>query len=131
MVFRFKAACETPRGVDGKMAWTTMETQARRGMADVRLTYRTQDGLRMKDKYVPLLSLETCIPGLKKGDLAVVIRGEDSGRIVYPSHSAREGKTRTGTFCTLDEKAKKKAAKLYPLDSVTRVTTVQAGPPVL
>lgn len=106
-----------------------METQARRGMTDVRLTYKTQDGMRMKDEYVPLLSLETCIPGLKKGDLALVVRGEEAGRVVYPSQSVREGKVRTGTLCTLEEKAKKKDAKFYSLDSVTRVTTINSGPP--
>lgn len=98
-------------------------------MSDVRLTFKTQDGMRMKDEYVPLLSLEPCIPGVKKGDLALVIKGEDAGKIVFPSHTAREGKIRTGTYCALKENAKKKDARLYSLDSVTRLTTLDSGPP--
>lgn len=129
VVFRFKAGCENPRGVDGKIAWTTKETQARRGTADVRLTYKTQDGMRMKDEYVPLLSLETCVPGLKKDELALVVQGEECGRIVYPSHGAREGKTRTGTYCCVGEKVKKRDAKLYASESITRVTTLDSGLP--
>lgn len=97
-------------------------------MSDVRLTFKTQDGMRMKDEYVPLLSLEPCIPGVKKGDIALVIRGEDAGKIVFPSHTARDGKVRSGTYCTLEEKAKKKDARFYSLDSITRLSTLENGP---
>lgn len=129
VVFRFKAACMEPRNVDGKVAWTTTSTEvdARSGL--IRLAYRTKEGSSLREEFVPLASLEPCLPNLRD-DCAVVLSGELKGAVIYPSHSHRgERGTRSGIYCKRRKSDKKKEALLYGKGSITRIRSLELGPP--
>ena len=130
IVFRFISGCESPRSVDGKIAWTTGDTRLSPS-GEVRLSYRTQDGgARLMDEFVPQASLILCSPGVGKGEMALVVEGVDSGKIVFPSRIARdEKKIRTGLYCKLEQKDKKKDEKLYTINQITRIVSLSHGPP--
>lgn len=129
IVFRFKTGCEYPRSVDGRNAWTTPDSSLS-ATGRIRVTYKTQDGgARVLDEFVPQESLILCAPGIGKNELAVVVDGLDSGKVVYPSRIARdERKVRMGLYCKLEQKGKKKDEKLYTLNQITRVASLSQDP---
>ena len=130
IVFRFKTGCETPRSVDGKIAWTTRDTTLTPS-GQIRVTFKTQEGgARIMDEFVPQASLLLCSPGVGKGEQALVFEGVDSGKIVFPSRIVRnEKKFRTGLFCKLTQNGKKKDEILYTTEQLTRVVLMSRGPP--
>ena len=82
------------------------------------------------DEFVPQASLILCSPGVGKGEMALVVEGVDSGKIVFPSRIARdEKKIRTGLYCKLEQKDKKKDEKLYTINQITRIVSLSHGPP--
>ena len=44
------------------------------------------------DEFVPQASLILCSPGVGKGEMALVVEGVDSGKIVFPSRIVRDKK---------------------------------------
>lgn len=131
VLFRFRAGCEKPRGVDGKFAWTSadfgLET---RWKSEARLTYKSQDGRRLITEFIPLSSLELCAPLLNKPDEGgLIVTGEDAGTIVYPVRCAKDGKTKTGFFCRSSPSAGKKNEKVYANNQITRIRHIKLGPP--
>lgn len=130
VIFRFRAGCKEPRNVDGKFAWTTKETHIRK--CEMRLMFKSKDNPTVKHEYVPLSSLEPCAPLLKE-DEALVIRGDDAWKVVYPSHKARDianNDTRGGMYCKMNEKDKKKDSKAFELKAITRIRQLEKGYPV-
>lgn len=120
--FKFRTGCVAPRNVDGKTAWTTLQSFARWSSQDIRLSYKTHDGGRHREEYVPLSSIEPSPPTSHAEDRALVIKGEHFGKVIFPKYFARNAsKQRVGTYCTLAEKDKKKSAIFFPLDSLIRI----------
>lgn len=120
--FKFRIGCVAPRNVDEKTAWTTPQSYARRSSQDIRLSYKTHDGGRPREEYVPLSSIEPSPPTSHPEDRALVIKGEHFGKVVFPKHFAKNAsKRRVGTYCTLAEKDKKKDAIFFPLDTLIRM----------
>lgn len=119
--FRFILGCVTPRSVDGKAAWTTRKSVTRLS-SEVLVTYKTQESARVIEEFVPISSLELCVPGVR--DLALVVKGEDTGKVVFAARIARnDAKARIGMYCKLSKDAKgKKSEKLYLNDSITRIS---------
>lgn len=127
--FRIRRGCREPRNADGRMAWTTDCVNLRRETCQLRVTYKPKDGACTRDEYVPLSSLDLCIPHLKE-DEALVIAGADKGKIVYPSHSDRKGAgERAGLYCKARKEDRKKDAIFYAVDILTRVRRMESGPP--
>ena len=82
------------------------------------------------DEFVPQASLTLCSPGVGKGEMALVVEGVDSGKIVFPSRIVRdEKKLRSGLYCKLERKDKMKDEKLYTNDQITRVVLSSHGSP--
>lgn len=129
VVFRFKAGCQDPRNVDGKVAWTTKNTEVDSQSKLVRLAYKTKEGSQMKDEFVPAASLVTCLPNIRD-DNAVVLSGNRKGNIVYPSHSYKDGDGgRLGLYCKIERSCKKRDAELFSKESITRARPIGLGPP--
>lgn len=110
VLFRFRAGCEKPRGVDGKFAWTSPASGVEtRWKTEVRLTYKSQDGRRLITEFIPLSSLELCAPLLNKADeRGLVVQGEDAGTVVYPVRYAKDGKTKLGFFLPVESIGRQK-----------------------
>lgn len=126
---RFRMGCKTPRNADGRIAWTTSATDVRTATCEIRVSYRPKDSNQVRDEYVPLSSLDLCSPSLKE-DQALVVWGAEAGKILIPSHSDRKGEGgRSGIYCKTDERAKKRDAIVYELNSLTRVRAMEQGPP--
>lgn len=129
VVLRFKAACMEPRNVDGKVAWTTTRTEVDASCRRIRLAYRTKEGSSLREEFVPLASLEPCLPNLRD-DCAVVLGGELKGAVIYPSHSCKgEQGSRSGIYCKMCKSDKKKEALLFGKGSITRIRALALGPP--
>lgn len=129
VVLRFKAACKEPRNVDGKVAWTTTHTEVDVQSRVIRLAYRTKEGSSLREEFVPVASLEPCLPNLRD-DCAVVLSGELKSTVVYPSHSHRgDERIRSGIYCKKRKSDKKKEALLFGRASITRIRAVALGPP--
>lgn len=128
VMFKFVLGCQTPRSVDGKTAWTTKKVETRMSR-DVFVSFKTQESLRFREEFVPISSLELCPPG--KTDRAVIVKGEDMGKVVYPSRIVRnDAKARTGMMCRMSENARgKKGEVFYANDSITRIVPHSQGPP--
>lgn len=129
VIFKFRSGCVTPRNVDGKLAWTRVNSDARRSSQDIQLMYKTHNGGHLRDEYIPLSSIEPLPPTSHPEDLALVIRGEHSGKVVFPRQFAKNAdKQRVGTYCTLTKLERKKNAILFPLDSIIRIRDIKHGP---
>lgn len=130
VILRFRTGCKEPRNVDGKLAWTTEDTEIRKGGCEVRVTYKTKDNPIAKDEYVPLSSLEPCTPPLKE-DEALVISDEDKWKVVYPSHTGKDATgLKNGLYCKKTASGKRKDAKLYASKQITRIRELMKGPPL-
>lgn len=130
VILRFRAGCKEPRNVDGKLAWTTQDTESRKGGCEVRVTYKTKDNPIAKDDFVPLASLEPCVPAMRE-DEALVICDEDKWKVVYPSHTSKDAMGgKKGMFCKLTVNGKRKDAKLYEVRQLTRIRDLSKGAPV-
>lgn len=118
--FRIRHGSKEPRNADGRLAWTTEESNLSDKGCRIRVTYRPKDSNKERDEYVPVSSLDLCAPAMKE-DVALVIWGDDKGCILYPSHANMGGKgTQTGIYCKLNRTDKKRDAKLYDLCTLTR-----------
>lgn len=127
--FRIRPGCKEPRNADGRMAWTTLSVDMRRETCQIRVTYRPKDSVHAREEYVPLSSLDLCVPNLKE-DEALVIDGPDKGKVVYPSHSDKKATGgRAGIYCKHKKEDRKKDAIMYALENVTRVRKMDAGQP--
>lgn len=105
VVVRFKAACKEAQNVDGKVAWTTTRTKVDVQSRLISLAYRTKEGSSVKEEFVPVASLEPCLPNLRD-DSAVVLTSELKGTDVYPSHSHRDNEDiRSEMYCLSDQHA--------------------------
>lgn len=130
VILRFRSGCKEPRNVDGKLAWTTGDTEIRKGGCEVRVTYKTKDNPIARDEFVPISSLEPCAPAMRE-DEALVIGEEEKWKVVYPSHTAKDGSGgKIGMYCKLTVKGKKKDAKLFDLKHLTRIRKISKGAPV-
>lgn len=132
VVFRFKAGCETPRSVDGKLAWTTRDLEISHDGKFIRVKYKTKEGRRIIDAFVPVGSLDVCLPIIGK-ERALVIDDDGKTDMLYPTHLARTTKgsatTVVGVYCTENRRGKRSDAKLFNVGSVTRARPVQLGEP--
>lgn len=131
VMFRFRAGCKEPRNVDGKLAWSTKDTETRFGPCVVRLMFKSKDNPNTKYEFVPLTSLELCAPALKE-DEALVVSGEEAWKVVYPSHNGKDASNnKSGMYCKMSAKAKKKDSKLFDMKSITRIREHAKGPPLI
>ena len=135
VLFRFRPGCETPKGVDCRIAWTSPrnddleETQTRHNR-DLYVTYTTQDGRRTISDFVPVVSLELCPPGIQKKELALITMGDDAGAVVFPSRYAKDDKKeKVGIFCKKHENSKKRDEVMYLYKYITKLSTLEDGPP--
>lgn len=127
--FKFRIGCVSPRNVDSKAGWTIVGSFARQSTQDIRLVFKTHDGAHPRDEFVPLSSIEPNPPSAQPDQHGFVIKGEHFGKIVYPRYYAKNAKKqRVGMYCTFTEKAKKKEAVLFPLDSIIRIRHKHHGP---
>lgn len=135
VLFRFKLGCETPKGVDCRIAWTSPrnedsgETRTRHNR-DLFVTYTTQDGKRTISDFVPVHSLELCPPGVQKKEVALITNGQDAGAVVFPSRYLKDDrKVKIGFFCKKNESSKKKDEVMYLYQYLTKLNTLEDGPP--
>lgn len=130
VMFRFRTGCKEPRNVDGKLAWSTKDTVVGFGPCNVRLMFKSKDNPNTKHEFVPLSSLEVCTPALKE-DEALVVSGDDAWTVVFPSHNGKDASNnKSGMYCKMSAKAKKKDSKLFDLKSLTRIREHTRGPPL-
>ena len=87
IVFKIRDGVEEPRNADGRLAWTTRRTKVDRKNCRIVMTYKTKDNAT-REEAIPVTSLEMAEPLLN--DEVIVIKGEEWGRVMYPTQWHRE-----------------------------------------